>query len=127
MKNVKSSEIGDLETIAMELHRPKLNHVKLPFSNTGTGSEVRSWVPPGVPWMLLYANSSCVIYGYSHPYITLLNIYSFGVYCVIVIILNIGGSHKIRDGDFLHNLHRNGMTQTVSMPKIFPGTLEREM
>lgn len=47
---------------------------------------------------------------------------------MIVILLNIGGGvHKIRDGDFLHNFHANGMTQTVSMPKIFPGTLEREM
>lgn len=46
---------------------------------------------------------------------------------MIVILLNIGGGHKIRDGDFLHNLRTNGMTQTVSMPKIFPGTLGREM
>lgn len=46
---------------------------------------------------------------------------------MIVILLNIGGGHKIRDGDFLHNLHANGMTQTASMPNIFPGTLEREM
>lgn len=52
MKNVKSSEIGDLDTIAMEPHRPKLNHVRLLFYNTGTGSEVRSWVPPGLPWLV---------------------------------------------------------------------------
>lgn len=110
MKNVKSSEIGDLETIAMELRRPKLNHVKLPFYSTETGSEVRSWVPPGFLWLVLYANSSCAIHGYSCPCIMLLNIYSFGAYCVIVILLNIGGGHKIKDGDFLHNLHRNGMT-----------------
>lgn len=46
---------------------------------------------------------------------------------MIVILLNIGGVHKIRDGDFLHNFHANGVTQTVSMLKIFPGTLEWEM
>lgn len=41
-----------------------------------------------------YANSYCVIHGYSRPCITLLNIYSFGACCVIVILLNIGGGTK---------------------------------
>lgn len=125
MSNVKSSEIGDLGTIAVEHHRTKGNHVKLLVYNKGTGSEVRSWVSPALQ-RLVHVPTLFVPFMDIHTIcITLLNIYSYGAYCVIVILLNTGGGgHKIRDGDFLNNLHTNGMIQAVRMPNYFPGTLK---